>query len=381
MAPNRYGLVLGALVVLLSACTSSDEADEAPSANPVAEEAAASPIVPEDRLVDGGPGPDGIPPIDDPAFVRPDEASSFLDEREPVISLEIDGDARAYPARILLWHEIVNDEVGGEPVSVTYCPLCNTGVVFRRPVIGGELLDFGTSGKLYHSNLVMWDRQTNSLWPQALGRAIRGPLLGEELEIVPSQIVAFGDWAAANPKGRVLSLETGHDRDYGRNPYVGYDDPQSPPFALIGEADRRLPPKERVVGLRDGENALAVPYTLLRERAAGDWAVVATEVGARSVVVFWHAGTLSAIDAANIEDSADVGATGSFSPELDGRALTFTATADGIVDDQTATTWDLFGRGSAGPLAGSQLDPVVAIESFWFDWAAFFVGSDIAGAD
>jgi len=345
----------------------------------VAEEAAASPIVPEDRLVDGGPPPDGIPPIDDPRFISPDEAATFLDEREPVIALEIGGDARAYPARILLWHEIVNDEMGGVPVSITYCPLCNTGVVFRRPVVDGELLDFGTSGKLYHSNLVMYDRQTNSLWPQALGRAIRGPLLGDELEIVPSQIVGFGAWAESAPGGRVLSIETGHERDYGRNPYVGYDEPDSPPFALIGEADRRLPPKERVLGLRDGDEALAVPYTLLRERAVGDWSVVPARVGDRAVVVFWHAGTLSALDAANIERSADVGATGTFSPVLDRQRLTFRPSADGIVDQQTGTTWDLFGRGSAGPLEGRQLDRVVAIESFWFDWAAFFVGSDIAG--
>jgi hypothetical protein len=176
----------------------------------------------------------------------------------------------------------------------------------------------------------------------------------------------------------VLSLETGHDRDYGTNPYVGYDDPSSAPFALIGEPDPRLPPKERVVGLRDGDAALAVPYSLLRDHAIGTWSALATRVGDRLVVVFWHAGTLSPVDAADIERSEDVGSTGSFSPLLDGKRLTFRATPDGIVDHQTGTTWDVFGRGSAGPLDGRQLDRVVAIESFWFDWAAFFAGTEIA---
>jgi hypothetical protein len=378
---RRFAVALGvAGSALVTACTSAGDAGN-DGGNPVAEEAAASPIVPEDQLVDGGPGPDGIPPIDDPMFVSPDEAATFLDRREPVISLEIEGDRRAYPARIMLWHEIVNDEVGGAPVAITYCPLCNTGVVFRRPDMDGELLDFGTSGKLYHSNLVMYDRQTTSLWPQALGRAIRGPLLGEELELVPSQIVSFGEWSRSAARGRVLSLETGHERDYGRNPYVGYDEAGSPPFALIGDVDPRLPAKERVVGLRDGEEALAVPYPLLEEAAVGGWAAVPAQVGERPVVVFWHEGTRSALDAANIERSKEVGATGSFSPVLDGRTLTFTATADGIVDDQTDTSWDLFGRGSDGPLAGRQLDPVVAVESFWFDWAAFFSGTAVLEED
>ena len=370
--------VVSAGAIVVTACTAgtSPRGSSAEAELPRGK-ATPSPIVPAGRLVDGGPPPDGIPPIDDPSFVSADEASSFLDEREPVIALEIAGDHRAYPARVLLWHEIVNDEVGGTPVSVTYCPLCNTGVVFRRPIVDGELLDFGTSGKLYHSNLVMYDRQTDSLWPQALGRAIEGPLLGEQLEIVPSQIVAFGAWAEQAPRGRVLSLDTGHERDYGRNPYVGYDDPTSAPFAFVGGLDGRLPPKERIVGLRDGDDALAVPYTLLEERAVGDWSVVSARVGARSVAVFWHAGTLSALDAADIERSADVGATASFSPEIDGRRLTFVATRDGIIDEESGTTWDLFGLGSAGALAGRQLDRVVAIESFWFDWAAFFVASDI----
>ncbi|MGQ0670011.1 MAG: DUF3179 domain-containing protein [Actinomycetota bacterium] len=323
--------------------------------------------------------PDGIPAIDDPAFLSPAEAD-FLDPREPVLAIELNGDARAYPAQIMTWHEIVNDTVGGVPVVVTYCPLCNTGIGFERPTVDGELLDFGTSGKLYRSNLVMYDRQTNSLWPQALGRAVQGPLLGMELEWVPVQLVSWGDWRAAHPDGKVLSTETGSQRPYGTNPYENYDDPDSFPFAFDGDLDPRLPPKARVVGVQIGDDVVAFPYAELRDAVVGDWAVVEEPVGGRPLVVFWKAGTASALDEASIADSSDVGATGTFSPSVDGRRLTFRAERGGIVDLETGSVWDIFGLSVEGPLAGSQLDRVIATESFWFDWAAFHPDTRIFGA-
>jgi hypothetical protein len=357
-----------ALGLVASACTGTG-----PRAGPTEPSPGIpSAIIDTSEIVDGGPPPDGIPPIDYPEFVSPDDADSFLVDAEPVIALDIAGDARAYPARILIWHEIVNDEVGGVPVSVTYCPLCNTGIVFRRPVIDGELLDFGTSGKLYRSNLVMYDRQTGSLWPQALGVAAQGPLLGTELELVPAQLVSWGDFKQAHPDGRVLSIETGFSRDYGINPYAGYDRPTSAPFLFGGELDPRLPPKARVVGVRVGEDVIAFPYTEITTGAAGDWSIVDAEVGGRPVVVFWKDGATSAVDAARIARSRVVGATGVFDPRLDGRTLSFDATERGIVDGETGSTWDLFGRAVDGPLAGRALDRVVSIESFWFDWAAIF---------
>jgi len=218
-------------MVLLSACSRPE-----PGATAASGGSGPTPLVDPADIISGGPPPDGIPPIDDPKFADA-AAVDFLSPQEPVISLVLGHDARAYPAQILVWHEIVNDTVGGVPVTVTYCPLCNTGIAFRRPVIEGKLLDFGTSGKLYHSNLVMYDRQTESLWPQALGQAVMGPLTGTKLELVPVQMVAWADWLAEHPQGRVLSTDTGADRPYGQNPYEGYDRPDSAPFLFQGTPD------------------------------------------------------------------------------------------------------------------------------------------------
>jgi len=330
------------------------------------------------RIISGGPPPDGIPPIDHPKFLSASKVD-FLSPREPVIAIDVGGDARAYPVQILIWHEIVNDTVGGVPLTVTYCPLCNTGIAFRRPTAGGRLLDFGTSGKLYNSNLLMYDRETKSLWAQALGEAVVGPLSGMKLELVPAQMVAWGDWLLANPHGKVLSRDTGAGRPYGRNPYTGYDAPGSRPFLFTGTLDPRLPATARVVGVQVGPDIEALPYDSLSSQRVGGWAVVQTVVGGRNMAVFWKAGTLSALDSSIIADSRDVGSTGVFDRELSGRLLSFHAAPLGIVDDQTGSRWDIFGRAVAGPLAGQSLDRVISIESFWFDWAAFHPDTKIYG--
>jgi hypothetical protein len=212
-----------ALAITLAACgqdTRDDPGRDAGGASVTeTEQPASGPLVDPDDLISGGPPPDGIPPIDDPKFLSP-VGATFLADGEPVLAVEIDGDARAYPLQIMTWHEIVNDEIGGVPVAVTYCPLCNTGIAFERPTIDGELLDFGTSGKLYNSNLVMYDRQSGTYWAQATGQALVGPYSGEQLQFVPARILSFGDWREEHPDGLVLSRDTGHERPYGENPYV-----------------------------------------------------------------------------------------------------------------------------------------------------------------
>jgi hypothetical protein len=363
-----------AAALILAACGGGS--DRTPAADPAA---GPTPLVDPDEIVSGGPPPDGIPPIDHPKFIDPSEAG-WLSGREPVLSLELHGDARAYPAQILLWHEIVNDDVGGVPVTVTYCPLCNTGIAFRRPVVDGELLDFGTSGKLYRSNLVMYDRQTESYWAQVTGQAIMGRLTGTQLEFIPVQLVAWEDWVARHPDGKVLSRDTGHRRSYGSNPYEGYDRPDSQPFLFKGEPDPRLPSKARVVGVRVGDDVVAFPYEQLTAHATRGWSVLSETVGGRQVVVFWKDGAASAVDSGQIAFSRSVGATGVFDPAPDGRRLTFAATQAGIVDDQTGSSWDIFGRAVGGPLEGAQLDRVISIESFWFDWAAFYPDTRIFGS-
>ncbi len=335
------------------------------------------PLVDPEDIISGGPPPDGIPPIDDPTFLAPD-AASFLADREPVLAVEIGNDAKAYPLQIMTWHEIVNDEIGGIPVSVTYCPLCNTGIAFERPTIDGELLDFGTSGKLYNANLVMYDRQTGTYWAQATGQAILGPLSGEQLTFVPARIVSFADWRAEHPDGLVLSRDTGHDRPYGENPYEGLDTSERP-FLFGGELDDRLPATSRVLGVARAGDVVAFPYEAVVTHAVDGWAAVMEDVAGAQIAVFWKAGTASALDSAEIAEGRDVGSIAAYRPYVGERALTFEATRDGIVDRQTGSVWSILGRAVSGPLAGEELVPELAIDSFWFDWAAFHPETRIFG--
>ena len=330
-----------------------------------------------DLIVSGGPPPDGIPPIDEPRFLAPSKARS-LAPREPVISVELDGEAKAYPVRILMWHEIVNDEIAGHPVTVTYCPLCNTGVAFHRPVIDGQLLGFGTSGRLYHSNLVMYDRQTGTFWSQATLEAIVGPLAGRRLEFIPAQLVSWGEWRARHPTGRVLSQDTGFERAYGQNPYQGYDSPNNDnPFLFRGDPDRRLPATARVLGVNVGARSMAFPYEELKRDAIEGHAVAQTRVGAQDVVVFWTAGAASALDQPRIAASRDVGSTTAYDPRSGDLLLHFRASPTGFVDRETGSRWDLFGHAVAGPLRGSRLRALPAVDHFWFSWAAFFPATEI----
>jgi hypothetical protein len=322
------------------------------------------PLVEEGDLRSGGPPPDGIPAIDEPKFLAVDDVD-FLADDEPVLALEVDGDARAYPVQILTWHEIVNDEIGGEPITVSYCPLCNSAVAYVRKV-DGAVLDFGTSGLLYNSSLVMYDRQTESLWSHYTATAIAGVYTGTELETRPLQMVGWSVWRDAHPDGKVLSRDTGHERDYGRNPYPGYDDIDDFPFLYEGEVDGRYPAKTRIVGVRLGDDAVAVVLDHLATEH-----VVAFDADAQPVVV-WHVpGTASALDAGAVADGRDVGTTGAFVAAVEGRTLTFEADGDGFVDAETGSRWDVFGEAVAGELAGTRLTPVEHLDTFWFAWVAF----------
>ena len=321
--------------------------------------------VPYDEFLSGGVPRDGIPPLDEPQFDSIADADRWLDDVQPVVSLEINGAARAYPLAILTWHEIANDTVGGVPVSVTFCPLCNSAVAFDRRV-GDATLDFGVSGNLRHSDLVMWDRQTESWWQQLTGEGIVGAYAGYQLELVPAQIVSWGDFKAAFPDADVLSRETGYARAYGSNPYYGYDRVDQSPFLFDGEPDGRLLPMERVAALELDGQPLAFPFTTLEQEP-----VVNYSLDRRDIVVLFHPGTTSALDQSSIADSRDVGAVGVFEAALDGQTLTFRLGADGFTDDETNSVWNILGQAVSGPLAGKALKPIVHGNHFWFAWAAF----------
>ena len=278
--------------------------------------------IPYSEVLSGGPPKDGIPSIDSPEFISVEEADSWLANVEPVIFVQVGEDARAYPIQILIWHEIANDTVGGLPLTITFCPLCNTAIVFEREV-DGQVLDFGTTGRLRNSNLIMYDRQTENWWQQATGEAIVGDMLGAKLTLYPASIIAWGDFAAAFPDGMVLSKETGFNRQYGRNPYFGYDDINNSPFLFRGETPGQLAAMERVLALESNSETVAYAYSTL-----SDVGVIHDQVGGEDVVVFWIAGTASALDATTIPDGRDVGAAAAFTPMLDGEPLTFSVNGE-----------------------------------------------------
>ena len=321
--------------------------------------------VPYDEIFSGGVSRDGIPPIDNPKFISVTAADAWLEDVEPVFMVTLNGETKAYPLQIMTWHEIVNDTVGDEPVSVTFCPLCNSAITFKR-TLNDTVYDFGVSGNLRNSDLIMWDRQTESWWQQLTGEAIVGDLVGEQLEFVPTQLVSWADAKANFPAASVLSRdETGYDRSYGRNPYGGYDS-STYPFLFDGPADDRLAAMDRVIAVEINEEFVAYPYAILSAAK-----VIADSVGGEEIVVFWQAGTTSALDGSSIAASRDVGAATVYSPVVDGETLSFTWNGSAFVDAQTGSTWNIFGQATSGDLAGTQLQPRQHANHFWFAWAAF----------
>jgi hypothetical protein len=247
-----------------------------------------------DEIFSGGPPRDGIPSIDDPKFVGASEVKD-IEDREPVIQFGLGDDVRAYPLRVLTWHEIANDVVGGAPVAVTYCPLCNAAIVFDRRV-DSRVLEFGTTGKLRHSDLVMYDRQTETWWQQFTGEAIVGELAGENLKFLPSRIVSFGAFRAVYPGGPVLVPNDPGFRDYGRNPYASYDTATAP-FLFGGELPENIPAMAYVVVVRTERK----PFIVSLEKIRADGF---EQDGYR---IAFESGVASALDHSTIAKGREIG--------------------------------------------------------------------------
>ncbi len=315
---------------------------------------------------------DLIRPIDTPDFLAVSEID-WLTDQDPGVALEVDGDARFYPLAVLTRHEIVNDTVGDVPIAVTYCPLCNTALAFDRR-FDGQTLRFGVSGLLRHSDLVMWDDATESLWQQITGQGIVGTYAGEQLEIVGSSIVRWADFAANYPDGRALSSEQGFGIPYGANPYSGYSSRPRPFPFFEGEIDTRYPALSRVVGVTLESGSKAYPFAEISEAGA-----VNDAIGEMGVVVFWGASdTADALDASIISQSDGVGTGIAFSPLVNDRPLTFEKVDDTTFKDiETGTTWTLLGKAVEGELVGSQLTILPHRNEFWFAWDVFFPDSPV----
>ena len=320
------------------------------------------------EILVGNPVKDGIPAVTDPRMESIADARAWLVDRSPVIALEIDGDARAYPLAVLMWHEIANDTVAGSPVTVTFCPLCNSSISFDRRV-DEAVLDFGVSGMLRNSDLIMYDRQTESWWQQFTGEGLAGEYASVLLDIVPSQVIGFGVFAERYPDGLVMSRDTGFGRSYGMNPYRGYDSNPGRPFLFRGEIDARLPlPVEHVLAAHVDGIAVAYPFPALREHG-----VINDVVGETPVVAFYQGGVATAMGDGVIDTARDIGTAALYKATWDGEALSFALNEDGgFIDEQTGSRWNAFGEAVEGELVGAQLQWINAFPHFWFAWAAFY---------
>lgn len=318
--------------------------------------------------------PDAIRSIDAPLMNSIEEAETWLAELSPVIAIEINGDARAYPLAILVFHEIANDVIGEVPVAVTYCPLCNSSIVFER-TISDDILDFAVSGNLRNSDLIMYDRQTESWWQQFTGEGIVGDFAGILLEIVPSQVIGFGQFKELYPEGQVL--EPAVDAPYGQisASYANYDIP----FLYDGVYDERLPATAHVLATHIDDLAIAYPFSALSEEI-----VVNDTINDEQVVIFWQSGMVAMMDAQIIDNSRDIGTANLYDRRLDdGTILTFSYdTASGsIIDEQSGSVWTAFGLAIDGELEGTQLAQRIAAPHFWFAWVAFNDDTRIYGIE
>ena len=308
-------------------------------------------IVPLDQIVSGGPPPDGIPSIDKPKFISIQDANKYLEDSDLVLGLSINGDVRAYPLQILVWHEIVNDKVGDVPVAITYCPLCFTNQVFNRTLDTGQILEFGTSGKLYNSNLVMYDRTTKSLWSQAMAQGIVGKLAGVKLDRIPFDIAYWKEWKQLYPDSKVLSRDTGSTRPYGADPYGDYYANGDVLFP-VSNRDDRLGLKEIVIGFENNGQYKAFKLQEIENKKAKN-----DQVNGKPIALF----------------SLHPFMVRAYHPVVNGKVLEFSYNAkdQNFIDKQTNSLWNFEGKAISGQMKGKQLIRLPYDEGFWFEWVAF----------
>ena len=312
-------------------------------------------LVPLDKIKGGGPPKDGIPSVDDPVFASISE-SQFMSDSDTVIGLEINGDARAYPLFILVWHEIVNDTVGEIPVSVTYCPLCYTNQVFER-IVDGEEVEFGTSGKLYNSNLLMYDRLTESYWSQALGLAVKGELTGTQLNLVPFDVITWGDWKELYPNTLVMTTDTGYLRSYATDPYGNYYTEPRIMFP-VEYRDERIHPKEIIIGI-EIDNA----YKAYRQNDIESENVINDFVNDEPLLLVSLFSENSRVFERTVND----------------KVLDFQLHENKMIDLQTNSEWNYDGVAISGPYLGTQLERIPTYPGFWFEWFAFHPNTLVYG--
>jgi len=322
-----------------------------------------------------------FPTLDFPKFVGKEAGLIMFYAKEPVIAIEIDGEAKAYSLNILTMHEISNDVLSGVPILVTYCPLCNSGIVYLRKLKydGKEnIMEFEPSGMLRNSDMVMLDRNTETLWQQLMGVAIVGELDKKQLDILPSLIISVEEFFNRYPQGKILSKKTGFldsEKHYGTNPYKNYDDKNSKPYERFFDSDKidkRLPPMERIVDIEN--NGKYKVYTFKSIEKKG---VINDTFESKNVVLFHQSGTVSILDQENINESKDIGTIAVFNRKLEDKELTFKKVKGIFIDIQTNSSWDITGNCFEGELKGKQLQIEPHSNHFAFAWLAFYPDTEI----
>ncbi|HSF49638.1 MAG TPA: DUF3179 domain-containing protein [Nitrososphaeraceae archaeon] len=324
--------------------------------------------VPLDKIVSGGPPQDGIPSIDNPKFQSVQEADEILEDSELILGLNINGDIRAYPLQILVWHEIVNDVVGDQPVAVTYFPLCFTNQVFNRTLSDGNTVEFGTSGKLYNSNLVMYDRKSNSLWSQALGEGIVGEYAGVKLERIPFDVAYWKEWKELYPESKVLSRDTGSVRPYGADPYGDYYTNDLILFPVAND-DKRLGLKEIIIGLENNKDQYKA-YKLQdieTNKVINDVIGKGKKIALVSLEPFMVRVFDRVIDNDNSEESKKEIVVDLF----------YNQANNTLIDKVTDSELNFEGNFINGQLKDKQLNRLPMDQGFWFEWAAFHPETEV----
>lgn len=239
-------------------------------------------LIPPTQIFSGGPDKDGIPSLDNPEFVKVQDAD-FIKDEDRVLGITINGVSKAYPVKILNWHEIVNDSIREVFFTITYCPLCGSGVAFDSS-IDGQVLSFGVSGLLYNSDVLLYDRETESLWSQLLSKAVTGKHRGESLKMLPVKHTTWADWKHFHPATLVLSKNTGYKRSYSRDPYSGYEQSQYLYFPVFNKAPKKYHPKEKVLGLVSEDTYKAYPFIELNKHNKESFV---DSVNGKSFTIHW----------------------------------------------------------------------------------------------
>jgi len=321
-------------------------------------------LIPVEEIRDGGPGKDGIPALVDPEFIYPSEAS-FLADDDLVIGIISDGVIKAYPHKILDWHEIINDKIGSKNIAITYCPLTGTGIGWDRE-INGNITTFGVSGLLYNSNLIPYDRATDSNWAQIGLQSVNGSLSGTEIVTHHLVETSWGTWKQFYPDTEVVSTNTGHSRNYNRYPYGDYRTSNSLIFS-VNENDERLHKKERVHGIIVDGKVKAYTFTNTDNK------VILDEFNGESVVIV---GSIAQNFILSFKAKSIDGTPLDFSlPDSHSEANGFSEAK--ILQDQLGNTWDIFGKAVDGPNAGEQLIPTKSFIGYWFSWTPFYPETEL----